>query len=179
MKCEIWIFKTNSHFIIMYASCIYFVIFFTILKYYTVYCNQAFYTVLKSPCTQPCIAFMFVRKNTCNYVDIPDTGIYVHCLMLSPLTLNKKSLKGQGKSMVTVLQKKFLVQWMNLHDFAATVFSWVNQENFRYLIVISFQGGIFCPNRPVFNLMILYQLYTVQLTQEKEKSSVAQCSQLA
>ena len=27
----------------------------------------------------------------------------------------------------------------------------------RYLIVISFQGGTFCPNRPVFNLMILYQ----------------------
>ncbi len=25
-------------------------------------------------------------------------------------TLNKKSLKGQGKSMVTVLQKKFIVQ---------------------------------------------------------------------
>ncbi len=30
--------------------------------------------------------------------------------------------------MVTVLQKKFLVQWRNLHDFPATVFSWMNQE---------------------------------------------------
>ncbi len=48
----------------------------------------------------------------------------------------------------------------------------------RYLIVIFFffQGGIFRPNRTVFNLMILYQLDTMQLTQEKEKSSVAQCS---
>ena len=29
---------------------------------------------------------------------------------LGPYTLNKKSLNGQGKSMITVLQKKFLVQ---------------------------------------------------------------------
>ncbi len=35
---------------------------------------------------------------------------------------------------------------------------------------------IFRPNRPVFNLMIPYQLDTLQLTQEKEKSSVAQCA---
>ncbi len=48
----------------------------------------------------------------------------------------------------------------------------------RYLIVIFFQGGIFHPNRPVFNLMIPYRLDTLQLTQEKEKSSVAQCSTL-
>ncbi len=46
----------------------------------------------------------------------------------------------------------------------------------RYLNIISFQGGIFRPNRPVFNLMIRYRLDTLQLTQEKEKSSVAQCS---
>ena len=46
----------------------------------------------------------------------------------------------------------------------------------RYLIGIFFQGGTFCPNRPVFNLMIPYRLDTVQLAQEKEKSSVAQCS---
>ncbi len=46
----------------------------------------------------------------------------------------------------------------------------------RYLIVIFFQGGIFRPNRPAFNLMIPYQLDTLQLTQEKENSSVAQCS---
>ncbi len=46
----------------------------------------------------------------------------------------------------------------------------------RSLIVIFFQGGIFCPNRPVFNLMIPYRLDALQLTQEKEKSSVAQCS---
>ncbi len=46
----------------------------------------------------------------------------------------------------------------------------------RYLIVIFFQGGIFRPNRPVFNLMITYRLDTLQLTQEKEKNSVAQCS---
>ncbi len=46
----------------------------------------------------------------------------------------------------------------------------------RYLIVIYFQGGIFRPNRPVFNLMNLYGLDTLQLTQEKGKSSVAQCS---
>ncbi len=46
----------------------------------------------------------------------------------------------------------------------------------RYLIVIVFQGGIFHPNRPVFNLMIPYRLDTLQLTQDKEKSSVAQCS---
>ncbi len=32
----------------------------------------------------------------------------------------------------------------------------------RYLIVISFQGGIFCPNRPVFNLMILCGLDTLK-----------------
>ncbi len=32
-------------------------------------------------------------------------------------TLNKKSLNGQGKSMVMVLRRKFLVQWRNLHDF--------------------------------------------------------------
>ncbi len=43
-------------------------------------------------------------------------------------TLNKKSLNRQGKSMVTVLQKKFLVQWRNFHDFVATVFSWVNEK---------------------------------------------------
>ena len=41
----------------------------------------------------------------------------------------------------------------------------------RYLIVIFFQGGIFRPNRPVFNLMIPYWLDTLLLTQEKEKSS--------
>ncbi len=43
----------------------------------------------------------------------------------------------------------------------------------RYLIVITFQGEIlvFYPNRPVFNLMILYQLDTRQLTQEKEKKA--------
>ena len=46
----------------------------------------------------------------------------------------------------------------------------------KYLIVISFQGGIFRPNRPVFKLMILYGSNTLQLTQEKEKSSAAQCS---
>ena len=39
----------------------------------------------------------------------------------------------------------------------------------RYLIAISFQGGIFRPNKPVFNWMILYRLDTLQLTQEKEK----------
>ncbi len=44
------------------------------------------------------------------------------------------------------------------------------------LIVISFQGGIFHPNRPVFHLMIFYWLDTLQLKQEKKKSSVAQCS---
>ncbi len=49
-------------------------------------------------------------------------------------------------------------------------------ESTRYLIVISFQGGILRLDRPVFNLMILYQLDTLQLTQEKEKSQVAQCS---
>ncbi len=43
----------------------------------------------------------------------------------------------------------------------------------RYLIVKFFQGGIFRPNRPVFNLMIPYRLDTLQLTQEKENSSVA------
>ncbi len=46
----------------------------------------------------------------------------------------------------------------------------------RYLIFIFFQAGIFRPNRPVFNLMIPYRLDTLQPTQEKEKSSVAQCS---
>ncbi len=47
----------------------------------------------------------------------------------------------------------------------------------RYLIVIFFQGGIFRPNRSVFNLCgIPYRLDTLQLTQEKVKSSVAQCS---
>ena len=47
-----------------------------------------------------------------------------------PHTLNKKSLNGPGKSMATVLQKKFLVQPRNCHDFATTVFSWVNLEIF-------------------------------------------------
>ncbi len=42
-----------------------------------------------------------------------------------------------------------------------------------YLIVIFFQGAIF---RPVINFMIPYRLDTLQLTQEKEKSPVAQCS---
>ncbi len=86
---------------------------------------------------------------------------------------------------------------MKFHDFAATVFSSVNQElcissfqqgnncgsefrgylvkSIRYLIVIYFQGRIFSPHRPVFYLMILYGLYTLQPTQEKEKK-VAQCS---
>ena len=112
----------------------------------------------------------------------------------SPYILNKKSLNGQGKSMVTVLEKKFLGWLRNFHSFAATIFFWVNQEicvssfqqgkycgsRFRgYFpwkvnqIVKSFQGAIFRPNRPVFNSMILYQLDTLRLTQEKEKSSVA------
>ena len=55
--------------------------------------------------------------------------------------------------MVMVLQKKFLVQSRNFHGFVAT--------------------STFCQNRPVSNLVILYSL---QLTQEKEKSSLAQCS---
>ncbi len=42
-------------------------------------------------------------------------------------------------------------------------------KSIRYLIVMFFQGGIFRPNRPVFNVMIPYQLDTLQLTQEKEK----------
>ena len=46
----------------------------------------------------------------------------------------------------------------------------------RYLIVISFQGEVFRLSRPIFNFMILYGLDTLQLTYEKEKSSVAQCS---
>ena len=46
----------------------------------------------------------------------------------------------------------------------------------RYLIVIYFQGGIIRQNGPVFNLMIPYRLDTLQLAQEKEKISVAQCS---
>ncbi len=33
-----------------------------------------------------------------------------------------------------------------------------------YLIVLSFQGAIFRPNRPVFDLMIIYRLDTLQLT---------------
>ena len=51
---------------------------------------------------------------------------------------------------------------------------WFPCGSSRYLIVIYFEGEIFCPNRPV--LMILYGLDTLQLTQEKEKCSVAQCS---
>ncbi len=39
--------------------------------------------------------------------------------------------------MVTVLQKKFLVQWSNFHDFAATVFPWMNQE----ICMSSFRQG--------------------------------------
>ncbi len=45
----------------------------------------------------------------------------------------------------------------------------------RYLVVINVQGGIHFQNRPVFNLMIIHGLDTLQLTQEKEKSSVALC----
>ena len=46
----------------------------------------------------------------------------------------------------------------------------------RYLIVISFQEGILRPNRPVSNLIIIHGLHdTLQLTQEKEKSSVFYC----
>ena len=58
-------------------------------------------------------------------------------------TLNKKSLNGQGKSMVMVLRRKFLVQLRNLHDFTATVFSWVNEE----IYMSSFQQGKYCESR--------------------------------
>ena len=58
-------------------------------------------------------------------------------------TLNKKSLNGPGKSMVTVMQKEFLVQWRNFHDFAVTVFSWVNQE----ICISSFQQGKYCVSK--------------------------------
>ena len=50
------------------------------------------------------------------------------------------------------------------------------EKSTRYLIVISFQGAILGPNRPVFNCMIPYRLDTLQLTQKKEQSSVAQCA---
>ena len=78
----------------------------------------------------------------CIAVTAKDMGMYWY-------TLNKKkSLNGQGKSMVTVLRRKFLVQWGNLQFF---------------MILL-----------PVFHLMIPYLLDTLQLTQEKEKISVAQ-----
>ena len=39
-------------------------------------------------------------------------------------TLNKKkTLNRQDKSMVTVLQKKFVIQWRNFHYFAVTIFN--------------------------------------------------------
>ncbi len=41
---------------------------------------------------------------------------WTHIQFVFHHTLNKKSLNGQGKSMVTVLRRKFLVQLGNLHD---------------------------------------------------------------
>ena len=58
-------------------------------------------------------------------------------------TLNKKSLNGQGKSTVTVLWRKFILQSRNLHDCTATVFSWVNQE----ICISSFQPGKYCGSK--------------------------------
>ncbi len=45
--------------------------------------------------------------------------------------------------MVTVLQKEFLVQWRNFHDFAGTVFSWVNEE------IAAWCGSIYGGNNSV------------------------------
>ncbi len=83
----------------------------------------------------------------------------------SGYTLNKKSLNGQGNSMVTVLHKKFLAKWRN---YAAIVFSWVNQGivcSTRHLTVIIFQGGKLCPNKTAF----IFGINPLQLAQEKGK----------
>ena len=136
-------------------------------------------------------------------IEVPETTVFfLHSLNRieekigknTLYTLNKKSLNGRGKSMVTVLRRKFLVQWGNLHDFTGWIKRYVSVhfskqttvesslegnslvKSTRYLIVLFFRGGIFRPNRPVFNWTILYRLDTLQLTREEEKSSVAQCS---
>ncbi len=64
---------------------------------------------------------------------------------LTTSTLSIKSLHEQGKSIVMILQKKFLVQWRNFHDSPTTIFcsanltegitvvvysSWVSNENY-------------------------------------------------
>ena len=69
--------------------------------------------------------------------------VYMLQFINEPYTLNEKSLNGPGKSMVTVLQKKFLVQWRNFQDYAAAVFSWVNQE----IWMSSFQQGKYCGSK--------------------------------
>ncbi len=79
----------------------------------------------------------------------------------------KKSLNGQGKSMVKVLQKTFLVQWRNFQDFASTVFSWVNQE-----ICMRSLGSSIASISAGFEMWV----HPRNQWQEKEKSSVAQCS---
>ena len=43
----------------------------------TDYCNQAFFVRNSPKIPHPCIAFMFVKKNTCNYDDILTTGIHL------------------------------------------------------------------------------------------------------
>ena len=93
------------------------------------------------------------------------------------------SLSNEGIAMILLPQ--YFPGWMKIYVWVH--FSKENTVNAglegnslvkstRYLIDIFFQGGIFRPNRPVFNLMIPYRLDTLQLTQEKVKSSVAQCS---
>ncbi len=58
-------------------------------------------------------------------------------------TLNKKIIEWPRQTMVVLLRRKFLVQWRYLHDFTATVFSWVNQE----ICMSSFQQGKYSGSR--------------------------------
>ncbi len=46
----------------------------------------------------------------------------------------------------------------------------------RYLIVLSFQRGLPHPNKTIFTTMIFHGLETLQVIQEKKKSSIDQCS---
>ena len=79
---------------------------------------------------QPCLEDLKSYLET-SFKCIPGLFLSFYVCDTACNTFNKKSFNGQGNSMVTVLHKKFLVQWSNFHDFAdnaVTVFSWVNQE---------------------------------------------------
>ncbi len=59
---------------------------------------------------------------------------------LTTSTLSIKSLHEQGNFIATVLQKRFLVQWRNFHDFPTTIFCSENlTEGFTVVVYKVFQ----------------------------------------